>query len=49
MSRSPFCSRHPALYSLRVRQRQAARWLRWHFGKERFAVTRGDTLLQHKI
>ena len=49
MSRPPFCSRHPALYFLRVRQRQAARWLRWHFGPERFAVAHSDKLLPHKV
>jgi vancomycin resistance protein VanW len=47
--RQPFTSRHPALYRLRVLQRQALRALRWHFGPERFAITRLDTPLPHKI
>jgi len=42
--RKPLSSYHPALYALRVRQRQAASWLRWHAGPENFARTRGDRL-----
>lgn len=49
MSRPPFCSRHPTLYFLRVRQRQTIRWLRWHLGPERFAVMRSNELLPHKV
>ena len=32
-----------------MRQRQIARWLRWHLGPERFALTRSATPLPHKI
>lgn len=47
--RQPFTARHPALDRLRVLQRQALRALRWHFGPERFALTRAEAALPHKI
>jgi vancomycin resistance protein VanW len=49
MQRRPLSSRHPALYALRVWQRQAFRALRWQFGPERFALTRSPAPLPHKI
>lgn len=49
MLRQPLSSYHPALYALRVRQRQASRWLRWHFGKEKFAVQRQSEALPNKV
>jgi vancomycin resistance protein VanW len=48
-SRLPLTSRYPLLYPLRVRQRQAARWLRWHFGSEDFATTLQPDPLPHKV
>lgn len=48
-ARQPLTSRLPWLYPLRVRQRQAFRWLRWHAGPERFALTRSGTPLPCKI
>lgn len=47
--RRPLSSRHPVLFLLRMRQRQAARWLRWHFGPERFALTRSATPLPYRV
>jgi vancomycin resistance protein VanW len=47
--RRPLTSYHPALYRVRVLQRQALRKLRWHFGTERFAITRMPAPLPHKI
>ena len=49
MPRRPLSSRHKVLYVARVLQRQAARRLRWHIGPERFATTRSDTPLPHKV
>ncbi len=49
MPRIPLTSRFPALYPLRVRQRQAFRWLRWHIGPESFALARSDRPLPHKV
>ena len=49
VARIPLTRRFPLLYPLRVRQRQAFRWLRWHMGAESFALARSADLLAHKI
>lgn len=49
MPRLPLTTRFPILYPLRVKQRQAARWLRWHWGPEKFAVTQEAVSLRAKI
>ncbi len=49
MARPPLTTRFPFLYPLRVRQRQVARWLRWHCGPERFALRRQVESLPAKI
>lgn len=42
-------SSHPALFRLRVAQRQMFRALRWHFGPERFAGTISEERLPNKV
>jgi vancomycin resistance protein VanW len=47
--RRPLSSLHPALYRIRVLQRQLFRLLRWHFGPERFALRLQGERLPHKV
>lgn len=49
MTRLPLTTRLPWLYPVRVRQRQAFRWLRWRIGPEKYALRRSTELLPAKV